>query len=231
MSSRNISKTVIKRLPVYLRILDNLIRRDVEIVSSRELSLESGFSAEQIRKDLTYFGAFGTRGTGYNTVFLREKLLKIIGLDQKTKIIVIGAGHLGTALTRYNALKNPYVEIVAAFDRDLQVIGQKICGIEVLPFDQAPEIIRKHNIKVALITVPADSAQEVVDKVVENGVTAILNFAPAKLHAPEGVHIHNSDLTIELQSLIYYSTAEEERLSRLKQGAEEEKSQKMLKLE
>ncbi len=231
MNSRNVSKTVIKRLPVYLRILDNLIRRDVEIVSSRELSLESGFSAEQIRKDLAYFGAFGTRGTGYNTNFLREKLLKIIGLDQKTKIIVIGAGHLGTALTRYNAVKNPYVDIVAAFDRDPHVIGQKIYDIEVLPFEQAYGIIREHNIKVALITVPADSAQEVVDEVVENGVTAILNFAPAKLHAPEGVHIHNSDLTIELQSLIYYSTAEEERLSRLKQGAEEAKSQKMLKLE
>lgn len=231
MASRNVSKTVIKRLPVYLRILDNLIRRDVEIVSSRELSLESGFSAEQIRKDLAYFGAFGTRGTGYNTNFLREKLLKIIGLDQKTKIIVIGAGHLGTALTRYNAVKNPYVDIVAVFDRDPYVIGEKICEIEVLPVEQAPGIIREHNIKVALITVPADAAQEVVDEVVEHGVTAILNFAPAKLHAPEGVHIHNSDLTIELQSLIYYSIAEEERLSRLQQEAEEAKSQKMLKLE
>jgi redox-sensing transcriptional repressor len=231
MASRNVSKTVIKRLPVYLRILDNLIRRDVEIVSSRELSLESGFSAEQIRKDLAYFGAFGTRGTGYNTNFLREKLLKIIGLDQKTKIIVIGAGHLGTALTRYNAVKNPYVDIMAVFDRDPYVIGEKICEIEVLPFEQAPGIIREHNIKVALITVPADAAQEVVDEVVEHGVTAILNFAPAKLHAPEGVHIHNSDLTIELQSLIYYSIAEEERLSRLQQEAEEAKSQKMLKLE
>ncbi len=231
MTSRSISKTVIKRLPVYLRILDNLIRRDVEIVSSRELSLESGFSPEQIRKDLAYFGAFGTRGTGYNAIFLREKLLKIIGLDQKTKIIVIGAGHLGTALTRYNALKNPYVDIVATFDRDPCVIGKTINGIKVLPFEQAPDTIREHNIKVALLTVTADAAQDVVNEVVKHGVRAILNFAPAKLHAPEGVHIHNSDLTIELQSLIYYSTAEEERLSRLQHEAEEAKSQKMLNLE
>lgn len=231
MTSRNISKTVIKRLPVYLRILDNLILRDVEIVSSRELSLESGFSAEQIRKDLAYFGAFGTRGTGYNTTFLRDKLLKIIGLDQKTKIIVIGAGHLGTALTRYNAVKNPYVDIVAIFDRDRGVIGQKIRQIRVLPFEQAPGIIMKHNIKVALIAVPAASAQGVVDEIIKHGITAILNFAPAKLHAPEGVHIQNSDLTIDLQSLIYYSTAEEERLSRLQQESEEAKSQKMLKLD
>ncbi|HOB28789.1 MAG: redox-sensing transcriptional repressor Rex [Dethiobacteria bacterium] len=231
MTSRSVSKTVVKRLPVYLRILDNLIRRDVEIVSSRELSLESGFSAEQIRKDLAYFGAFGTRGTGYNTTFLRDKLLKIIGLDQKTKIIIIGAGHLGTALARYNAVNNPYVDIVAIFDRDRRVIGQKIEQIRVLPFQQAPEIIRRYHIKVALITVPAGSAQQVVDEIIKHGVTAILNFAPAKLHAPEGVHIHNSDLTIDLQSLIYYSTAEEERLLRLQQETEETKSQKMLKLE
>lgn len=222
---------MIKRLPVYLRILDNLIRRDVEIVSSKELSLESGFSAEQIRKDLAYFGAFGTRGTGYHANFLREKLLKIIGLDQKTKVIVIGAGHLGTALTRYNALKNPYVDIVAVFDRNLRVVGEKIDDIEVLPFEQAPGIIKAHRIKVALITVPAEAAQGIVDEVAGYGVTAILNFAPAKLHAPEGVHIHNADLTIELQSLIYYSTAGADRLNRLQQEADGVKSQKTLKIE
>lgn len=231
MPHRNISKSVIKRLPVYLRILDSLIRRDVEIISSRELSNESGFTAEQIRKDLAYFGAFGTRGTGYNTVFLREKVLKIIGLDQKTNIIVIGAGHLGNALTRYNSSKNPYVNIVAVFDRDPQVIGQRINNIDVLPVEKAPELIKRHNIKVAIITVTANEAQDVVDSIVECGIKAILNFAPAKLHAPEGVHVHNADLTIELQSLIYYSSAEEERLLRLQQEAEDGKSQKMLSLE
>lgn len=231
MANRSVSKTVIKRLPVYLRILDNLIRRDVEIVSSRELSLESGFSAEQIRKDLAYFGAFGTRGTGYNAAFLRDKLLKIIGLDQRTKVAVIGAGHLGTALTRYNAQKNPYVEIVAVFDRDPHVVGGKIGEIKVLSFEEAPEIIREHNIKVALIAVPAEAAQGVVDEVAKQGIRAILNFAPAKLHAPEGVHIHNADLTIELQSLIYYSIAEEERLIRLQHEADDAKSQKMFNLE
>ena len=228
MPHRAVSKSVIKRLPVYLRILDNLIRRDVEIISSKELSLESGFTAEQIRKDLAYFGAFGTRGTGYNTIYLREKILKIIGLDKKTSIIVIGSGHLGTALTRYNVTKNPYVNIVAVFDKDPHVIGEKINVIEVLPIEKAPGIIKRHNIKVAIITVPAGEAQGVVDEIVKHGITAILNFAPAKLHVPGGVHVHNADLTIELQSLIYYSTAEEERLTRLQQEMEEAKSQKML---
>lgn len=224
MPSRNVSKSVIKRLPIYLRILDQLIRRGVEMISSKELSNESGFTAEQIRKDLAYFGAFGTRGAGYNTVFLREKLVKIIGLDSITDTIVIGAGNLGTALTRYNLTKNPYVNIVAAFDKNPDLIGKMIDSLEVLPIEKAPEIIKEYGIKVCLISVPAAAAQEVADLVVSNGVKAILNFAPAKLSVPEGIHVHNADLTIELQSLIYYSSAEEERLARLDKEAKDNKS-------
>ncbi|HOB87781.1 MAG TPA: redox-sensing transcriptional repressor Rex [Bacillota bacterium] len=231
MASRPVSKSVVKRLPVYLRILDNLIRWDVEIISSKELSAESGFSAEQIRKDLAYFGAFGTRGTGYNTHFLREKILKIIGLDKKTNIIIIGAGHLGTALTRYNATKNSYVNVVAVFDRDPQLIGQNIAGIPIYDIKEVGGIIEQYNIKVAIITVPAESAQEVVDQIVPYGIKAILNFAPARIEVPEGVHLDNADLTIELQSLIYYSSAEEERLARVRREMEEEKASKMLSLD
>lgn len=224
MSYRNVPKSVVKRLPIYLRILDNLVRRDIEIISSRNLSNESGFTAEQIRKDLAHFGAFGRQGTGYNTVFLREKILKIIGLDQKTNIVVFGAGHLGKALTRYNALKNPYVNIVAVFDKDPQTIGEKIEDIEVYDYGQAASIIRNNKIKVALIAVPAEAAQVVVDDILQYGITAILNLAPAKLHVPEHVRVHNVDLTIELQSLIYYSTAEDERMERLHRELAEEES-------
>jgi len=112
MPDRAISKSVIKRLPLYLRILDQLIERRVDMISSKELSNESGFTAEQIRKDLAYFGAFGTRGAGYNTAYLREKIIKIIGLDETIKTVIIGAGNLGTALTRYNSTKNPYVDVL-----------------------------------------------------------------------------------------------------------------------
>lgn len=209
MSRRKAPKSVVKRLPVYLRVLDNLIRRDVEIVSSRVLSDETGFTAEQIRKDLAHFGAFGTRGTGYNTSYLREKLLRIIGLDKQTKIIVIGFGHLGKALTRYNMNKNPYVKIVGAFDNDPAELHTDIPGLQVYPMEKLPEVIKKENVKVAILTVPAEAAQEVVDLLVENGITAILNFAPTKLRAPENVYVHNADLTIELQSLIYYSQEDE----------------------
>jgi redox-sensing transcriptional repressor len=205
MPRRSAPKSVIKRLPVYLRILDNLIRRDVEIISSRVLSEETGFTAEQIRKDLAYFGAFGTRGTGYNTSYLREKLLRIIGLDKQTKLVVIGAGHLGKALTRYNMFKNPYVQIVGVFDANPKEVGSLIEGMKIYHMDDLASIIQDAQVKVAMVTVPAEVAQQVVDTLVENGISAILNFAPTKIKVPEHVYVHNADLTIELQTLIYYS--------------------------
>jgi redox-sensing transcriptional repressor len=202
-------KSVIKRLPVYLRVLDNLIRRDVEIVSSRALSEETGFTAEQIRKDLAYFGAFGTRGTGYNTDYLRGKLLRIIGLDRQTKLVVVGAGLLGKALTRYNMLKNPYVEIVGIFDTNPAEAGHEIGSMKIRPVEDMPAVIQAQQVKVAMVSVPAEFAQQVVNDLVGNGITAILNFAPTKLRVPEGVHVHNADLTNELQSLIYYVMEDE----------------------
>jgi redox-sensing transcriptional repressor len=209
MMRRNAPKSVIKRLPVYLRILDNLIRRDVEIISSRVLSEETGFTAEQIRKDLAYFGAFGTRGTGYNTAYLREKLLKIIGLDKQTNLIVVGAGHLGKALTRYNITKNPYVKVVGVFDKDPEEVSREIEGVKIYAMEDLQKVVKEENVKVAMVTVPADVAQDVVTLLADSGITAILNFAPTKLKVPENVYVHNADLTIELQSLIYYSMEDE----------------------
>lgn len=210
MYKKDAPKSVVKRLPVYLRILDNLIKRDVEIISSKALSEETGFTAEQIRKDFAYFGAFGTRGTGYNTTYLRDTILRIIGLDRQTNTVVIGAGHLGKALTRYNVTKNPYVRIVGVFDIDNTVLGEDIVHVKVRHLNEMPAVIKKYNVKVAIISVPAPGAQEVVDILVDNGIKAILNFAPTKLKAPKDVYIHNADLTIELQSLIYYSSTGEE---------------------
>jgi redox-sensing transcriptional repressor len=210
MFKKDAPKSVVKRLPVYLRILDNLIKRDVEIISSKTLSDETGFTAEQIRKDFAYFGAFGTRGTGYNTAYLRERILRIIGLDRQTNTVVVGAGHLGKALTRYNVTKNPYVRIVGVFDIDPAVLGEEIVHVVVKHLNELPAVVKKYKVKVAIITVPAPVAQEVVDILVDNGVKAILNFAPTKLRVPKDAYIHNADLTIELQSLIYYSAADEE---------------------
>ncbi len=206
---QKVPKMVVKRLPVYLRVLDNLIRRDREIVLSRELSEETGFTAEQIRKDLTNFGAFGTRGTGYDVSYLRQQILNIIGLNTKTPVIVVGMGHLGSALSRYNMTKNPYVDIVGLFDLDPQVIGTKIIHQEVLPLSEMPRVINDKKVKVAMITVPATSAKDIVKELVGCGINAILNFAPTKLEVPEGIYLQNVDFSIELQSLIYYVSTEE----------------------
>ncbi len=206
MPNKNIPKSVIKRLAVYLRILDNLIANDVEIISSRELSEETGFTAEQIRKDLAYFGAFGTRGTGYNTSFLKDKILRIIGLDEQTNIVIVGAGHLGIALTRYNITKNPYVQVVAAFDIDPEVVGQYIIDTEVMHVSRMKEIVEKYAVKVAILTVPIEQSHNSVEDIVASGIKCIYNFVPTKLYVPEGIYVHNADLSIELNSLIYYAT-------------------------
>ncbi len=209
MPYMSIPKIVIKRLPLYLRILDNLIRYDVEIVSSKKLSDITGFSAEQIRKDFAYFGAFGTRGSGYNAKYLRDRILKIIGLNKLTSVVIVGMGHLGTAISRYNIAKNPYIDIVGLFDSDPQVVGGKVIDIEVGDVAYLTQFVREEGVKVAIITVPAESAQQVADQLVEGGVTGILNMAPTRLNVPEGTHLHNADLTVEIHSLIYYSTEAE----------------------
>lgn len=215
MSSKNEApKSVVKRLPVYLRVLDNLMRNQLEIVSSKELSEETGFTAEQIRKDLAHFGAFGTRGTGYNIEYLRDMIIKIIGLDEQTNIIVVGMGHLGIALTRYNVTKNPYVNVVAAFDVDPEIVGDIIIDdVQVYDMSRMKEIVEKHEVKVAILAVPGEKAQEAVDHIVNSGVNVVFNFAPIKLIVPENVYVHNADLSIELQSLIFYATTEKERTS------------------
>ncbi len=209
MPYMSIPRMVIKRLPLYLRMLDNLIRYEVEIVSSKKLSDITGFSAEQIRKDFAYFGAFGTRGSGYNTKFLRDRILIIIGLNKQTRVVIVGMGHLGTAVSRYNIAKNPYIDIVGLFDTDPQVVGTKVIDIEVSDVAHLAEFIRDEGVKVAIITVPAESAQQVADQLVDGGVTGILNMAPTKLNVPEGIHLQNADLTVEIHSLIYYSTEAE----------------------
>ncbi len=212
MPYQNVPKMVVKRLPLYLRVLDNLIRNDVDVISSGGLSEIIGFSAEQIRKDLAYFGAFGTRGHGYNAEYLRERILKIIGLNNLTDIIIVGIGSLGQAICRYNTEKNPYIQVVGLFDCDPSVVGQKIAGCEVSHVREMVDFIRKNKVRVAIITVPANNAQEVASQLAEGGVTAILNMAPVRLKVPEDVQLHNADLTIEIHSLIYYSSDKAERV-------------------
>lgn len=204
MSAR-IPQVSVKRLPVYLRALSGLAARRVEIVSSADLARLTGFSSEQIRKDLAYFGSFGTRGVGYHTDALLERIRRVLGLHRDIAVALVGAGHLGTALARYNQGQEHHVEIRAIFDADPAKIGQAIGGTAVLDVRDLGATVRAQGIRLAVVAVPAAQAQGVAAELCAAGVEAILNFAPVRLEVPPSVHVENIDLSQALQSLAFYT--------------------------
>lgn len=207
MRKPKIPDAAIKRLPVYLRVLEEIQAAEVPIVSSAELAERTGFSPEQIRKDLAYFGAFGTRGVGYDTALLSRRISRILGLHQGVKAALVGAGHLGHALARYSLSKHKDVRIVAIFDADPAKVGTEIMGVPIRPIDELVDVTRQEEVRIGIIAVPASEAQACAEMLVQGGVEAILNFAPAKLKVAKDVFLQNIDLTIELQSLAYYTSA------------------------
>lgn len=210
MRKPKIPEAAIKRLPVYLRVLEETAAAEVQIISSAELAEKTGFSPEQIRKDLAYFGAFGTRGVGYDTALLSRRISRILGLHQGVKAALVGAGHLGYALARYSISRHKDVQITAIFDADPAKVGTEIMGVKISPMEEMVETVREQNVKIGILTVPAPEAQKTAEKLAEGGVEAILNFAPAKLRLGPNVFVQNIDLTIELQSLAYYTSASDE---------------------
>jgi len=210
MRKPKIPEAAIKRLPVYLRVLEETAAAEIQIISSAELAEKTGFSPEQIRKDLAYFGAFGTRGVGYDTLLLSRRISRILGLHQGIKAALVGAGHLGYALARYSISRHKDVRIAAIFDTDPAKIGTDIMGVTIRPLADLLQAVKDENIKIGILTVPASEAQSAAERLQEGGVEAILNFAPAKLRLGPGVFVQNIDLTIELQSLAYYTSASDE---------------------
>lgn len=210
MRKPKIPEAAIKRLPVYLRVLDATAAAEIQIVSSAELAEKTGFSPEQIRKDLAYFGAFGTRGVGYDTVLLSRRISRILGLHMGVNAALVGAGHLGFALARYSISQNKDVHIAAIFDADPSKIGTPILGVQIRAMSELVDTVRELDIKIGILAVPASEAQATAELLAQGGVEAILNFAPAKLRVSPNVFVQNIDLTIELQSLAYYTSASEE---------------------
>lgn len=204
MSAR-IPQVAVKRLPVYLRVLGDLAAQRVEIVSSAELSRLTGFSSEQIRKDLAHFGSFGTRGVGYRTEALLDGIRDVLGLHRDIAVALVGAGHLGTALARYNQSQDQHVDILAIFDADPAKIGQALGGTRVRDVAELPRVVRELGIRVGVVAVPAARAQQVAEALCAAGVEAILNFAPVRLEVPPSVHVENIDLSQALQALAYYT--------------------------
>jgi redox-sensing transcriptional repressor len=210
LKKEKISDAVIRRLPVYLRYLTRLKRLGVRTVSSKQLGRELDYNPAQIRKDLAYFGEFGRKGIGYDVDYLIKKIDQILNLDRPIKIVLVGAGNLGQALSKYNQYQKDNMKIVAIFDHSPDRIGKEISGITIQPVDELTRVIREEQIRIGIITVPDIAAQEVADKMVDAGISAILNFAPTILRVPPHVRVHNADVTAELHSLAYYVYNQEE---------------------
>lgn len=213
MPDSKIPGVAIRRLPMYLRVLEGLESQGVEVVSSAEMARRTGFSSEQIRKDLAYFGAFGTRGVGYSTGVLIKRLRSILGLQSHVPAVMVGAGNLGRALARYNLERHVDVRIVAIFDSDPVKIGTRVKALEIKPMEELEYEVARRKARMGILTLPASAAQETTYRLVESGIRAILNFAPVNLRVPDSVFVQNIDLSIELQSLAYYTTQLSDRQS------------------
>jgi redox-sensing transcriptional repressor len=204
MKPAKISEAVVRRLPVYLRFLTELHKRNVQTVSSQELGQRLNLNPAQIRKDLAYFGEFGRKGIGYDVNYLIEKIRQILRLDQQINVALVGAGNLGHALCNYNAYLKDNMKIVAVFDANPDKIGRSINNLLIQPMSELKATLKERKIRIGIITVPAVEAQHVANQFVQAGVEAILNFAPVILKVPDDVRIHHADFTTELLSLAYY---------------------------
>lgn len=204
MKQFKISEAVVRRLPIYLRYLNELSLSNVQTVSSQDLGEKLDLNPAQIRKDLAYFGEFGRKGVGYNVDYLIEKIRQILKLDKTMNVALIGTGNLGRALCNYNTYIKDNMKIVAVFDADASKAGTSINHLTVQPMNELPATVEQLEITVGIITVPAPEAQNVADQFVAAGIRGILNFAPVVLKSPRGVRIHHADFTAELLSLAYY---------------------------
>lgn len=203
MANKNISMAVIRRLPKYYRYLGDLLSKDIQRISSKELSDIIGFTASQIRQDLNNFGGFGQQGYGYNIEDLHNEIGKILGLDKPYSAVLIGAGNLGQAIANYSGFKNAGFEINALFDANPKVIGLKIRDFEILDSDSIEEYVKSNNIDIGILCVPKNGAQQLADRLVGAGVKGIWNFAPIDLKVSEDVIVENVNLTESLFTLSY----------------------------
>jgi redox-sensing transcriptional repressor len=203
LKAYKIPEATVMRLSIYSRYLHQLIDDGVKSVSSDEIAHGVGVSSAQVRKDLAYFGEFGTRGVGYKVEVLYGHLMKILGLDRRWCAIIIGAGKLGSALALYQGFAARGFNVGAILDASPDKIGTKLGEIEVEPLEMMAQRIEEKNITIGIVTVPASAAQEVTDKLIESGVKAILNFSPRVLKVPGNVILRNVDLSVNLEVLSF----------------------------
>lgn len=201
---RDIPEESVRRLPLYLRYLNRLLETGKETISSQHLAREVGIKPAQIRKDLSYFGEFGTRGVGYDMKKLVKELRFILNLDREWKIALVGVGKIGQALLTYPGFKKQGLKIQMAFDDDPQLVGEKIGEVQISDAAQIEKKVMEEGIKLGIIAVPSPNAQQVAESLVNAGVKGLLNFAPCLLDLPEDVKVSYVDIAIELGRLVYH---------------------------
>jgi len=204
-----IPRKTVYRLSVYLRCLEQIIEQGGSTVSSHGLAQAAGVKPTQLRKDLTSFGHFGTRGLGYDVARLRDKIAEVLGRKRLQPVVLVGVGHLGSALLAYKGFEKESFEIVAGFDVDLKRHRRKTFPQRIFPLDKLEHFVRQNAIKMGIITVPPAAAQDVANRLIAAGVNAILNFAPVVLRVPSNVVVSNVNLAIELENLSYFRSLAE----------------------
>jgi redox-sensing transcriptional repressor len=204
MPEKVIPDIVVGRLPLYLRTLQTMGDQGRQVTSSQELGEYLGISAAQIRKDLSQFGEFGKQGTGYNITYLIDKLSEILHVNRTWEVVVVGAGDIGRAIARYPGFIDRGFHVSCIYDSDPDKIGSEVGGFTVRDTADLSSDIREAKIRVAMLAVPANHAQEVAEKLIDAGVTAILNYAPVILSVPAQVRVQHIDPAVHLQRMTYY---------------------------
>ena len=203
---KRIADSTVRRLSAYLRFLEDFEGRGLTTISSDELARRGGTTSAQVRKDLSFFGSFGKRGLGYSVPELASQLREILGLGRQWKIIIIGAGKIGAALVAYHGFRQRGFNILSAYDSNAEKVGKQLEGIPVRDIGQLEKDVQKEHPDIAVVTVPSENAQAVVDRVVKAGIKAVLNFAPTQLQVPHDVTVKTVNMAMELEGLSFALT-------------------------
>ena len=204
--SQGIPEATIARLPVYLRVLSSCAEQQIATVSSEELAAAAGVNSAKLRKDLSHLGSYGTRGVGYDVDYLIYQVSRELGLTQDWPVVIVGAGNLGRALANYGGFASRGFRIAAVLDVDPEVVGTEVAeGLVVGNAEAMEKVVASHSVSIGVIATPANSAQDVCDRLVGAGVTSILSFAPVTLTVPAGVDVRKVELSIELQILAFHA--------------------------
>lgn len=203
---KTISTAVIRRLPRYYRYLESLLDSGINRISSKALARKMNLTASQIRQDLNNFGCFGQQGYGYNVELLYNEIRKILGLDKTYNMIIIGAGNIGQALLNYINYQKRGYNFVGVFDKNPKLIGLNIRGIEISDIDTLDDFLKKTKVDIAVLTLPGNNAEQIIETIIQNGVKGIWNFSHMSISPPDDVVIENVHLTDSLMTLTYNLT-------------------------